>query len=95
MVHIVGDIEIGRPVDEVFEFVADARNESRYNRRMHRAEKLSPGPIAVGTRFRSELAAMGRSVEAITEITGYDPRAGLHPRLGCRPWRSGGRSRST
>ncbi|HEX2503703.1 MAG TPA: SRPBCC family protein [Miltoncostaeaceae bacterium] len=73
MVHIAGDIEIGRPVDEVFEVVADARNEPRYNPRMRRAEKLSPGPIAVGTRFRSELVAMGRPVEAITEITGYDP----------------------
>lgn len=30
MVHIQGAITIDRPVDEVFDFVADERNEPRY-----------------------------------------------------------------
>ena len=32
---------IARPVEEVFDFVADERNEPRYNPRMLRAEKLT------------------------------------------------------
>jgi hypothetical protein len=33
-------------VDEVFDFVADERNERRYNQRMLSSEKLSPGRSA-------------------------------------------------
>jgi hypothetical protein len=33
----------------VFDFVADERNEPRYNPRICRAEKLSPGPVGRGT----------------------------------------------
>ena len=31
MAHLDGQILIHRPVDEVFDFVADERNEPRYN----------------------------------------------------------------
>ena len=45
MARIEGEIAINRPVDEVFDFVADERYEPRYNPRMARVEKLSPGQI--------------------------------------------------
>jgi hypothetical protein len=72
MVRIEGDIVINRPVDEVFDFVADERNEPEYNPRMVRAEKISPGPIGVGTRFRAETMTRRRPVEMTIENTGYD-----------------------
>lgn len=56
MAHIEGDIVIDRTVDEVFDFVADERNEPRYNRRMIRVEKLSAGPIGLGMRFSAEMS---------------------------------------
>ena len=43
MARINGELVINRPVEEVFDFVADERNEPRYNPRIRRAEKLSPG----------------------------------------------------
>jgi len=76
MVRIEGEIVIKRPLEEVFDFVADERNEPRYNPRMRRAEQISDGPIGVGTRFRAEIASMGRLVEMVIEFTGY-----------ARPWR--------
>jgi len=76
MTRIEGEIVINRPVDEVFDFVADARNEPLYNPRMLRAEKLTPGPIGLGTRFRDEIKSMGRPAEITIEIIGYE-----------RPWR--------
>ena len=67
---------IDRPVDEVFDFVADARNEPRYNPRLLRAEKLSPGPVGVGTRFRDEIRSLGRPAEIAIAVIEYE-----------RPWR--------
>lgn len=56
---ISGELVINRPVEEVFDFVADERNEPRYNPRMLRADKLSPGPIGLGTRFGAQMTSRG------------------------------------
>lgn len=73
MVHIEGEIVINRPVEDVFDFVADERNEPRYNPRMRLAEQITEGPIGVGTRFRAETVSLGRPVEMIIEVTSYEP----------------------
>ena len=70
--RIEGEVVIIRPVDQVFDFVADERNEPRYNSRMVRADKTSPGPIGRGTRFLAESAMLGRVVETTIEFTDYD-----------------------
>lgn len=71
MARIQGEIVINRPVDEVFDFVADERNEPRFNPRMLSSEKLSPGPIGRGTRFRAEFAPRRRPVAMDIEFTAY------------------------
>ena len=48
MARVDGEIVILRPVEEVFDFVADERNEPRYNPRMVRSELISEGPIGWG-----------------------------------------------
>jgi hypothetical protein len=72
MAHINGEIVINRPVQEVFDFVADERNEPRYNPGMVRAELLTPEPVGLGSRFRAEMRTRPRPVVMITENTGYD-----------------------
>lgn len=72
MTRIDGEIVIHRPVDVVFDYIADQSNEPQYNPRMVRAEKITPGPIGKGTRFRSAVASMGRTAEMLIEVTGYD-----------------------
>jgi uncharacterized protein YndB with AHSA1/START domain len=72
MAHIDGEIVINRPVEEVFDFEADERNEPRYNPRMLRVEKLSPGPVGLGSRFRAEMRTRPRPMEMTTEFTGYE-----------------------
>jgi hypothetical protein len=72
MLRIEGEIVIDRPVDEVFDFVADARNEPLYNPRMLRADKLSPGPVGLGSQFRDEIKSMGRPAEITIEIIEYE-----------------------
>jgi hypothetical protein len=72
MATIEGEIVIGRPVDVVFDYVADQSNEPQYNPQMVRADKITPGPVGKGTQFRSVVASVGRTAEMLIECTGYD-----------------------
>lgn len=72
MARIYGEIDIGQPVEAVFDYVADQGNEPRYNRQMVRAEKVTAGPVGVGTKFRSAVARAGRTAEMEIEYTEYD-----------------------
>ena len=72
MIRIKGDIVIGRPVEDVFDYVADECNEPSYNAQMRRAEKISAGPIGVGTRYRAEVVSGGRPVSMVIEYTAYE-----------------------
>ena len=72
MVPIEGEITIARPPEAVFDFVADERNEPRFNPKMKSVEQLSPGPIGRGTRFRAEVAGRGRPLQMVIEFTGFE-----------------------
>ncbi len=72
MTQITGAVTINRPVEEVFDFVADERNEPRYNPRMRHVKQISAGPIGVGTRFRAEMIVLGRSMPMMIEYTVYE-----------------------
>lgn len=72
MIHIEGDILIERPVEDVFDYVADECNEPSYNAQMRRAEKISDGPIGVGARYRTEVVSGGRLVSMVVEFTEYE-----------------------
>ena len=76
MAQIEGEIVIARPVEEVFDFVADERNEPRFNRHMSSAELLTPEPIGSGSRFHAELGMMRRTVDMTVEFTQF-----VRPRL--------------
>lgn len=72
MTHIVGEVTIDAPVDEVFDMVADERNEPRYNPRIVRAEKVSKGPVGAGARFVAQPKSMGSKGEMTLTILEYD-----------------------
>ena len=72
MARVAGEITINRPVEEVFDFVADECNEPRYNPHMVRAERISHGPIGLGTRFETELKTFGRSMPMVVEFTEFE-----------------------
>ena len=68
--HLHGDVVIARPVEEVFDRVAEERNP--YDPRVRRAEKLTPGAVRPGTRFRSEAKGVVRPVVMTVELVEYD-----------------------
>jgi uncharacterized membrane protein len=71
MGRISGEILIKRPVEQVFDYVADQRNEPIYNPRMLRSEKITDGPIGIGTRFRATTQSGWREIEMLIEVTEY------------------------
>jgi hypothetical protein len=73
MTRIRGEVTIGAPVAEVFDTVADERNEPAYNPRVVHAEKVSGGPIGPGTAFlvRPRTARAGRG-EMRVEVVEHD-----------------------
>jgi|GEM_PF-6207 len=83
MARIRGEILIERPPEAVFDFVADERNEPRFNPQMATASLESDEPIGEGSRFRATFRSVGRLVPMKVEFTGYE-----------RPHRLASRTRS-
>ena len=88
MVAVKGEIVINRTPQEVFEFVAHAENEPRFNSKMRDAKKITEGPIGVGTSFRQEIMGRHKIVPMTTEFTEFD----APNRLGERSTWTGGTS---
>ena len=71
MAAITGSITITRPVEEVFDFVADERNEPTYNPQIRDVEKSTPGPIGVGTLWRVTVSSGRRTTPFELEVTDF------------------------
>jgi uncharacterized protein YndB with AHSA1/START domain len=78
MPHIAGEITIDAPVGEVFDLVADERNEPKYNPRIRRAEKVTEGPVGPGARFVAEPKGMGAKGAMTLEVLEYERPHRLH-----------------
>ena len=57
-------IEIDRSPEEVFDFMSDLRSERSWNPAVETIEKITDGPVGVGTRYK---AKWKRSPEVIVE----------------------------
>ena len=66
-------MEVARLQDEVFEFVADARNRPRWDDSVESEELTSPEPIGVGTTVRTMLRSMGREYVYTWEVVQHQP----------------------
>ncbi len=82
MAHITGHVSIAAPAEQVFDTVADSRNEPSFNPAMTSVELLTPLPIGLGTRFRARMGRAG--TQMAVELTEFD-----------RPHRLGSRTASS
>jgi hypothetical protein len=80
--HVTGHVRIAAPAGQVFDTVADTRNEPSFNPAMAGVELLTPLPIGVGTRFRARMGRTG--TQMLVELTEFD-----------RPHRLGSRTASS
>ena len=72
MAVIKGTIEIGRPVEEVFAYLAEPKNALEWDSELEVNELTSEGPIGVGTKGRRVDNYLGRD-DAVFEVTEWKP----------------------
>lgn len=64
---------VDHPMKDVFAFVSDLNNMSKWNSAVVSLEQVTPGSIGAGTRFKSVGEMMGRRIEGEVHVTTYEP----------------------
>lgn len=72
MPMFTGTIEIGRPVEEVFAYIAEPKNNLEWEKGVEVNEWTSEGPIGVGSKGRRVDNDFGRD-EYVWEVTEWKP----------------------
>jgi carbon monoxide dehydrogenase subunit G len=67
-----GKTTIDCPINEVFDFISDLRNGPKMNEDILSVEKLSEGPIGVGSKFKETKVIRGRNAEAMIEVVQFE-----------------------
>ncbi len=66
-------VTIERPVEKVWAYITDPRNDTEWQSMIVEAEQLSEGPMGVGTVERSTAKVLGRRFDTTFEVTEYEP----------------------
>ncbi len=90
---------IYRPIEDVIAVAGDPARDALWMAAVMASEPLSDGPLAVGARYRQRGKFLGRSAEAIYEVTELGPEGRLcltsvdspAPVHECREFRGQGR----
>ena len=77
MIKIENSVVINRPIDEVFEFMANSENDPQWSSGAQEVIKTSEGPTGVGTTYTTVSRFLGRRLEATVEYTAYEPNKRL------------------
>jgi carbon monoxide dehydrogenase subunit G len=72
LIDFTNTIRIERPIDEVFSYLSDLERIPEWNWAIAETKKITPGPIAVGTRYR-QARVVPRPATELLEITALDP----------------------
>ncbi|MFB8773035.1 SRPBCC family protein [Streptomyces broussonetiae] len=62
-------VDINRPIDKVFDYLADGRNDPQFSPRVQRIERVPDAPTTVGTVFRSTVKDAGMKTAREFRIT--------------------------
>jgi uncharacterized protein YndB with AHSA1/START domain len=75
METLVVSTVIQRPVEEVFTFLTDARNNAKWQAGggLQRIQQMPESPVGVGTRILETRSFMGRTFDTTSEVTEFEP----------------------
>ena len=66
-------VVIDRPIDEVFAFLADGENDTKFSARVLEIAKTTDGPIGVGTVYASTVKDGGVKFKRQFKLTEFEP----------------------
>jgi uncharacterized protein YndB with AHSA1/START domain len=72
MARYIGTIETPKPVEEVFDYMADFTSVERWDETAVRAVRLDDGPPALGARFRVTVRFAGRENDFDYETVAFE-----------------------
>lgn len=73
MIKVEESIVIDRPVEQVFAYLSNARNELQWGSSVVDIRQSPEGPMRAGTQLTEVRNFMGRKIESLSEITEYEP----------------------
>jgi len=73
MVNVETSIVIHRPIEEVFAYITDARNQPQWDAGLVEVRQTPESPVAVGTRVTEVRKFLGRKIESSREVVEYEP----------------------
>lgn len=73
MTEIQTSIEIERPADVVFDYVADMANNPSWQRGQQRCTWTSEPPIAVGSTYDQKARFLGKAIVSSFEVVEFEP----------------------
>ncbi|MEZ5554779.1 SDR family NAD(P)-dependent oxidoreductase [Haliea sp.] len=84
MIELHEKIDVPRPVREAFDYVKDFRTTQEWDATASAAEKLSAGPVEVGTRFRVTCDMPVGSVDLLYTVTHLEQDKSIELHGSCR-----------
>jgi carbon monoxide dehydrogenase subunit G len=73
MINLDLGVLIDRPVRDVFAFITNPANMSKWNSAVVSLEQVTPGEINTGTKFKSVGEMLGRRIEGEMQVTAFEP----------------------
>ena len=73
MTTITQSVTVDRPVAEVWDFISNFENTTRWSRGVLHARQTSDGPLRVGSTLQTVVKAFGRRRTADYLVTEYEP----------------------
>ena len=67
-----GTTVVDRPIEQVFDFLADGTNDPKFSPRVLEIAKATDGPVGVGTVFKSTVKDAGVKTNREFEITEFE-----------------------
>ena len=73
MINIDLGVLIDKSVKDVFAFITNSSNMSKWNSAVVSLEQVTPGNVGVGTKFKSVGEMLGRRIEGEMHVIAFEP----------------------
>lgn len=73
MIEVHASVDIDRPAEEVFDYLADMANNPHWQRGMESCEWTSEPPLRLGSTYDQRARFLGREIVSSFEVTELDP----------------------